>query len=104
MHILLWENLLKNKTKQVGAINSLNLFNKKGELKPIKHIFPQNLMNDLIRDKLKEILHLEDTIKSIQDTIPCVYIYIFIYIYIYIYIHIYIYIYLYIYYILYMHY
>ena len=40
--------LNKQKEKQVGAWNSLNPSNKKDELKQIKGIFPQNLMNGLI--------------------------------------------------------
>ena len=51
MHILLYERLLKNKEKQVNAIKSLDPSNK---LKQIEGIFPQNLINNLIRDKLKK--------------------------------------------------
>ena len=51
MHILLYERLLKNKQKQVNAIKSLDPSNK---LKQIEGIFPQNLINNLIRDKLKK--------------------------------------------------
>ena len=40
--------LNKQKEKQVGAWKSLNPSNKKDELKQIKGIFPQNLMNGLI--------------------------------------------------------
>ena len=43
----------KNKQKKVDAIKSVDLFNKKDELKQIEGIFPQHLMNDLIRPKLK---------------------------------------------------
>ena len=50
--------------KQVGALKSLNPSNKKDELKQIEGIFPQNLMNDLIRDKLKEIVNFQDIIKK----------------------------------------
>ena len=52
MHILLYEGLLKNKQKQVNAIKSLDPSNK---LKQIEGIFQQNLINNLIRDKLKKI-------------------------------------------------
>ena len=45
----------KQTEKQVGAIKSLELSNKKDELKQIEGIFSQNLANDLIRAKLKEI-------------------------------------------------
>ena len=53
----------KQTEKQVGAVNFLDVFYKKDELKQIDGIFPQNLMNDLIRDKLKEIVSLQDIIK-----------------------------------------
>ena len=43
----------KQSEKQVGVITSLDLSNKKDELKQIDCIFPQNLMNDLIGAKLK---------------------------------------------------
>ena len=38
-------------------------YDKKDELKQIEGIFPQNLLNDLIRDKLKEVVSLQDIIK-----------------------------------------
>ena len=50
--------------KQVGTIKSLDLSNKKDELKQTDGIFPQNLMNDLIRVKLKKIVNLQDIIKT----------------------------------------
>ena len=50
----------KQAENQVGAIKSLDPSNK---LKRIEGIFPQNLMNDLIRAKLKEIVEVEDIIK-----------------------------------------
>ena len=50
--------------KQVGVLKSLDLSSKKYELKKIEGIFPQNLMNDLIRLKLKEIVKLQDIIKK----------------------------------------
>ena len=43
----------KQPEEQVGAINSINISNKKDELKQIEDIFPQDLMNDLICAKLK---------------------------------------------------
>ena len=52
MHIFLYEGLLKNKQKHVNAIKSLDPSNK---LKQIEGIFQQNLINNLIRDKLKKI-------------------------------------------------
>ena len=45
---------------QVDAIKSLDISNKKDELKQIESVFPQNLMNDSIRDKLKEIVKFQD--------------------------------------------
>ena len=51
----------KQTEKQVGAIKSIDPSNK---LKQIESIFPQNLMNDLIRSKLKEIGKLQDIIKA----------------------------------------
>ena len=56
----------KQTEKQVGAVNFLDVFYKKDELKQIDGIFPQNLMNDLIRDKLKEIVSLQDIIKIVK--------------------------------------
>ena len=46
---------------QVDATKSLDLSYK---LKRIEVIFPQNLMNDLIRAKLKEIVKLQDIMKN----------------------------------------
>ena len=46
------------KTSKVGALNSLDISNKKDKLKQIEGIFLQILMNDLIRVKLKEIVKL----------------------------------------------
>ena len=46
---------------QVGAIKSLDLYNK---LKRLNVKFPQNLMNDIICAKLKEIAELQDIIKK----------------------------------------
>ena len=54
----------KRTEKQVGALKSLDLSNIKDELKQIEGIFPQNLMNDLICVKLKEIVKLQDIIKN----------------------------------------
>ena len=54
----------KQTDKQIGAVKSLNISNKKDELKIIECIFPQNLMNDLIRAKLKEIVKSQDIIKK----------------------------------------
>ena len=54
----------KQTKKQVGAIKSLDLSNKKDELKQIEGLFPKYLVNDLIRDKLKENINLQDIIKK----------------------------------------
>ena len=54
----------KQTEKQVDAIKSLDISNKKAKLKQIESIFPQNLVNDLIRPKLKEIVKLHDIIKK----------------------------------------
>ena len=51
----------KQREKQIDAIKSLDPSNK---LKRIEGIFPQNLMNDLIRAKLKEIAELKDIFKK----------------------------------------
>ena len=51
----------KQTEKQVGAITSLDTSNK---LKQFEGISPQNLTNDLIRAKLKEIVKLQDIIKK----------------------------------------
>ena len=51
----------KQTEKQIGAIKSLDPYNK---LKQIKGIFSQNLMNNLIRAKLKGIVELQDFIKK----------------------------------------
>ena len=45
-------------------MRSLDLSNKKYGLKKTKGIFPQTLMNDLICDKLKEAVNLQDIIKT----------------------------------------
>ena len=37
-------------------MSDLNIFDKRNELKQIENIFPQNLLNDLINDKLKQIV------------------------------------------------
>ena len=41
--------------KQVAALKSTNISNRKDKLKQFRGIFLQNLMNDLIRVKLKQI-------------------------------------------------
>ena len=55
----------KQKTKKtVAATKSLEVSNKKDKLKQIEGIFSQNLMNYFICDKLKEIVNLQDIIKT----------------------------------------
>ena len=55
----------KNQTeKQVGGLKSLDLSKKKHELKQTEGIFPKNMLNDLIINKLKEIIKLQDIIKT----------------------------------------
>ena len=62
--ILLYEKLWKNETKKpVDALGSLNLSNKIDKWKQTETIFPQNQLNDLIIDELKEIKQLQDNIK-----------------------------------------
>ena len=51
----------KQTEKQVDVTKSLDFSNK---LKQIEGIFPQNLMNDLIPSKLKEIVELQNIIKT----------------------------------------
>ena len=42
--------------KQVGVVTPLEIPNKRDKLKKIEGIFPQNMMNDLICEKLKKFL------------------------------------------------
>ena len=56
--------LKKQIEKQVGDLKSPDLFHKKDELKQIQGIFLQNLMINLVHAKLKEIINLQDTIKT----------------------------------------
>ena len=50
----------KQTEKQLDAIKSLEISNKKEELKEIESIFPQNLANNLICAKLREIVKLQN--------------------------------------------
>ena len=63
-HFRLGKALEKQTEKQFVALKSLDLSNKKYELQQIKGIFSQNVMNDLIRVKLKEIIKFQDSIKK----------------------------------------
>ena len=47
----------KQTEKQVGVMKSLKPSNKKDKLKKIEGVFPQNLMNNLIRDNLKLLIN-----------------------------------------------
>ena len=51
----------KQTEKQADAIKSLDPYN---NLKQIENVFPQNLINDLICTKLKEIVELQNVIKK----------------------------------------
>ena len=50
----------KQTEKQVCALKFVDFSNKKYKLKQIEGIFPQDLMNDLVRARLKEIINLQD--------------------------------------------
>ena len=63
-YFLLGKAFEKQTEKQVGAIKSLKPSNKNDELKQIEGTFPQNLMNNLIRDKFKKTVNLQDIIKK----------------------------------------
>ena len=53
----------KQTKKQADALKSLNLSNKRSELKQIESIFLKNLLNDLFIDKLKETNQSQNSIK-----------------------------------------
>ena len=50
--------------EQCGDRKFLKPSNKKDELKQTERIFQRNLMNDLVRAKLKQTVNLEDIIKT----------------------------------------
>ena len=54
----------KQTEKQIGSLKSLDLFNKKAELKKIEGIFSQSLINNLICAKLNKIVNWQDIIKK----------------------------------------
>ena len=58
--------LEKQTEEQIGALKALKPCKKNDELKQMKDIFLQNLMNDLIRAMLKEIVNLQDVIKTLS--------------------------------------
>ena len=53
----------KKKKKQVKAIKGLNIFDKANELKQTESLFPQKLLNDLISNKLKKFIELQNSIE-----------------------------------------
>ena len=54
----------KETEKHIDTIKSLEISKKKDKLKQTEIIFLQNLMNDIICAKLKEILELQGIIKK----------------------------------------
>ena len=54
----------KQTEKQVRALKFVDFSNKKYKLKQIEGIFPQDLMNDLVCARLKEIINLQDIIET----------------------------------------
>ena len=60
----LGKTLEKQTEKQVDALKSLDFSNRIIELHQLKSIFPQNQLNYLIINKLKEINQLQNIIKS----------------------------------------
>ena len=54
----------KQTEKQVCALKFVDFSNKKCKLKQIERIFPQDLINDLVRARLKEIINLQDIIET----------------------------------------
>ena len=52
----------KQTEKKIGAIKSPKHANRKDKFNKNGSIFKQNLLNDLIRDKLKEVISLKDII------------------------------------------
>ena len=53
----------KKKKKQVKAIKGLNIFDKANELKQTESLFPQKLLNELISNKLKKFIELQNSIE-----------------------------------------
>ena len=50
--------------KQAKALESLELFNKINKLKQVKDLFPHKHLNDLMKDRLKEIIKLQSSFKT----------------------------------------
>ena len=55
---------MKQTGKQVRELKSLDLSNKKDELKQIEGTFSKNMLKDVIVNKLKEIIKLQDIINT----------------------------------------
>ena len=53
----------KQTKEQVKAIKYLNISHKANELKQIENIFPKDVINDLIINKLKKIIELQNNIE-----------------------------------------
>ena len=53
----------KQRENQVNALKFLCFSNKPNKLKQTKSIFPKNLLNNLITDKLKEMVQVRNIIK-----------------------------------------
>ena len=53
----------KHTKEQVKAIKNLYISDKTNELKQIEGTFPQNVLNDLISNKLKEIIEVQNSIE-----------------------------------------
>ena len=59
VYSFLGKALEKQIRKQADALKSLNFSNKIDELNQNKSVFPQNKMNDLVLDRLEEIMQLQ---------------------------------------------
>ena len=55
--------LEKQTKEQVKAIKDLNISDKTNELRQIEGIFPQNVLNNLISNKLKKVIELQNSIE-----------------------------------------
>ena len=53
----------KQTKEQVKAIKDLTISDKASELKQIEGVFPQNVLNELISNKLKKIIELQNSIE-----------------------------------------
>ena len=51
----------KQTEKQANVLKSLNISHKINKLKQTEDIFPQNLLNDLIHNKLENVIKLENS-------------------------------------------